>query len=105
MIHKLFASLLAASSLFGTSAIADTAKAYCAVSPHDHTIPIKTGDCIFSQYQGTIHVSMDGQTYSYASDEVDITYQRDNRDEGIWLHNDNRTVVVLWEDPEIACEG
>ena len=103
---KLFTAL-AAAALFAVSepmdppvAQADSTNAFCTVASHDHTIPVKQGPCRFSQYQGTIHILMEGKPYTFLSSEQGKTYTRKNMTEGIWLNREGDvTVAVLWQDP------
>ena len=79
---------------------ADSADAYCAYSPHDHTMKVVKGPCTFQQYQGSIHVGMDGKWFHFPANDRDITYRRTNRHEGIWLHREgDYTLTVLWDKP------
>ena len=97
---KLF-PLLAATALFAAPAQADQTQAFCTVAPHDHTLPLMQGSCGFGQYQGTIHITMEGKTYTFLSSEQGKSYTRKNMREGIWLNREGEvSVVVLWQEPK-----
>ena len=97
------AALLAVSEPYSPpTAHADQTNAFCSVGPHDHSLEFKQGPCTFRQYQGTIHVTLDGVTHTFLSTEQDKSYTRINRDEGIWLNREGDvTVVVMWEKPAL----
>lgn len=97
---KLF-PLLAATALFTAPAQADQTRAFCSIAPHDHTIPFKQGPCGLDYYEGAIHVTMDGKTYTFLSSEEGKSYTRKDTRAGIWLHREGEiSVAVLWEKPD-----
>ena len=56
--------------------------------------------CQFSQKQGDVTISIDGQRYDFAASEQGKTYQRDNHSLGIgFSRQDDFTLVVFWDDP------
>ena len=103
-MKNVFAALCLITCAFGTElpAQADTVKAYCSYSTSSVRV---TGDCKFSQYSGTIVVDFDDTTHIYNANRSGTDYTRSNRDGGIWLKTDDSTLVVLWQKPEINCEG
>ena len=108
----MFKSLLTSACLFNfllgieSPAFADTTKAYCTYSPHDHSLEWLQGECTFSQYSGNVYIAMQGRSWGYPASLQGETYTRVNRSEGIWFHSEGEhTMVVLWENPEITCEG
>ena len=108
MFKSLLASACVLTCLLGNEypASADTTKAYCTYSPHDHSLERVQSECTFSQYSGNVYISMEGQSWGYPASLQGETYTRVNRSEGIWFHSEgDNTMVVLWENPEITCEG
>ena len=108
MLKQLFATglLVACSFLYTEPAKADTVKAYCTYSPHDHTMEMLQGECTFTQLQGNVYINMQNQSWGYPASLQGETYNRVNRSEGIWFHTEgDNTMVVLWEKPDVNCEG
>ena len=107
MFKQVFATACIFSFLLGNEypASADTTKAYCTYSPHDHTLEMLQGDCTFSQYQGNVYIHMQNQSWGYPASLEGETHTRVARPEGIWFHSEgDNTMVVLWEKPNINCE-
>ena len=108
MFKKVFATACLFTCLLGNEypASADTLKAYCTYSPHDHTMEMLQGECTFTQLQGNVYINMQNQSWGYPASLQGETYTRVNRSEGIWFHTEgDNTMVVLWEKPNVNCEG
>jgi len=95
-------NLLPLIALLGASvavapARADSMEASCILSRHDHTLPLEKRPCLFSQRQGNVTVRFGEQIFRFLSDEQGITYQRDNRSDGIRFNREGLyTLQVLW---------
>jgi len=85
---------------------ADNSEAFCLLSRHDHTIPVETGSCSFSQRQGHVSVLMNNRwAFSFSAEQQGITYQRSNNSDGIRFNREGEySLQVLWRRP-LHCEG
>jgi len=88
------------------SARADSTEAYCLLSRHDHTMPMESGPCQFSQRQGNVNVLMGKRwAFRFDADQQGTSYQRSNSEQGIRFSRDgNYTLDVLWRRA-LQCKG
>ena len=76
---------------------ADSTKAICILSRHDHTIAVERGTCSFGQRQGNVTILFNHWAFSFPSAEQNKTYQRTNTNEGIrFTRQGAYTLQVLW---------
>ena len=79
---------------------ADSATAFCSLSRHDHTIPVESGNCQFSQRQGNVTVRFGWWAFRFNANQQGQSYQRDNHANGIRLTREGEfTLDVLWQQP------
>ena len=85
---------------------ADSSEAFCLLSRHDHTIPVETGSCSFSQRQGHVTVLMNQRwAFSFSADQQGTTYQRSNNSDGIRFNREGQySLQVLWRRP-LHCQS
>ena len=80
-----------------TPAQADSTQATCWLSRHDHTMPVETGPCRFSQRQGNANVRFNHWAFHFPSAEQGKTYQRTNTASGIRFNREGAyTLQVRW---------
>lgn len=80
-----------------TPAQADSTQATCWLSRHDHTMPVETGPCRFSQRQGNVDVLFNHWAFHFPSAEQGKTYRRTNTASGIRFNREGAyTLQVLW---------
>jgi hypothetical protein len=106
-MKRLLLRSLAIAALTGAgSARADSTEALCQLSRHDHTVPIESSSCLFSQRQGNATVLMGKRwSFRFLADEAGKTYERTNSDEGIRFNREgDYTLSVLWRRA-LRCEG
>lgn len=83
--------------------VADTTEATCILSRHDHTIPMATGPCSFSQRQGNVNVRFGDGEFIFPSAEQGVSYQRSNSSDGIRFHREGQySLQVLWRSAVAA---
>ena len=95
-------ALIAVASVLvpGLPARADSAHAFCRLSPHDHTATVTSGPCVFSQRQGNANVSFNGVQYDFPAKDDGKSYRRSNEETGIRFHREgDYTLTVLWRQP------
>ena len=97
-------TLTAAALAIGTMAapaMADSTKAHCTLSWHDHTMDKIEGPCTFSQYQGNVYVdNFNFYKFAFPAAEQGKTYERDNKSERISFNREGQyTLNVFWEKP------
>ena len=100
MIRTTLTGAALALSSIAAPALADSTKAYCTLSWHNHTTDKIEGPCIFSQYQGNVYVD-DFNYYKFAfpSAEQGKTYERDSTEGGISFNREGHyTLNVFWEN-------
>ena len=104
---------LGATVLAGVSALAmalhppvaraDSTRAYCVFSRHDHTAPLERGPCQWSQRQGNVAIRFKGWAFSFPSDQEGKTYSRLNRqgpEAGpVFTREGQYTLSVYWRKP------
>lgn len=94
--------LLSTNAAF-TPARADSTTATCVFSRHDHTVPVETGPCVFSQRQGNVTVRFGAQSFRFLSDEQGRSYERSNSSEGIRFNREGQyTLQVRWRTDAAA---
>lgn len=92
---------LAISSAPANPAWADSTTAYCVLSRHDHTIPLKKGPCQFSQRQGNVNVRFKDWAFRFDADDNGLTYQRQASGDGLRFNREGHyTLMVYWQQPK-----
>lgn len=95
-------------ALLGAGALAvpvraDSTTASCRFSRHDHTVPVETGPCTFSQRQGNVDVRFGRWAFRFPAAEQDRTYTRSASSEGIRFNREGQyTLQVLWRTAQVA---
>ncbi len=96
--------------IFGLGAMlparADSTIAYCQLSRHDHTIPVESGPCQFSQHQGNVNVLMGKRwAFRFPADQQGQSYQRSNSEQGLRFNREgDYTLSVFWRR-SLQCTG
>lgn len=77
---------------------ADSTTAYCSLSRHDHTIPVASGRCQFSQRQGNVNVRFGWWAFRFDADAEGTGYQRQNLHNGLrFTREGHYTLTVYWQ--------
>ena len=91
------------SSSVPAPARADSTTATCSFSRHDHTIPVETGLCTFSQRQGNASVRFGEREFQFPSAEEGRSYTRSSSREGIRFNREgDYTLRVFWRSDQAA---
>jgi hypothetical protein len=77
---------------------ADSTVAFCQLSRADHSIPVESGPCQFSQRQGNVDVRMGKRwLFHFAANHQGQRYQRINSHQGIRFSREGHySLTVHW---------
>lgn len=91
------------SSAVPAPARADSTTATCSFSRHDHTIPVETGPCTFSQRQGNASVRFGERQFDFPLAEEGRSYTRSASPAGLRFNREgDYTLQVFWRSDQAA---
>ncbi|MFO0103694.1 MAG: hypothetical protein ACK516_00240, partial [Cyanobium sp.] len=91
------------SGVVPASARADSTTATCRFSRHDHTIPVESGPCTFSQRQGNASVRFGERQFQFPGAEEGRSYTRSASPEGLRFNREgDYTLRVFWRSAQAA---